>query len=95
MAKSIKKDAIVQYKGEDGVYVTVPEFNRLGNPHEGAAINGTKFTAGNTYFVHPDIGKELERILSVYDEQTLKLLMGKINRRALAQLGNTEFLSTE
>ncbi len=87
--------AIKHYKGSDGVYVTIPEWDKLGNPHQGAAINDFRYDRGQTYYVAPEFGDELERILEVYDEQTLALLMGKVNRRALEQLGPREFKYTE
>jgi hypothetical protein len=87
--------ALKFYKGSDGVYVTIPEYDKLGNPHQGAAINADRFDAGKTYYVSKEIGAELERILEVFDEETLRLLMGKINKRALQQLGPREFVHTE
>jgi hypothetical protein len=83
--------AIKHYKGSDGVYVSVPKYDKLGNPHQGAAINNDRYDADNTYYVSPAIGDELERILEVFDEQTLALLMGRVNRRALEQLGPRQF----
>jgi hypothetical protein len=87
--------AIKFYKGSDGVYASVPEYDKLGNPHQGAAINSDRFDAGKTYYVSKDIGAELERILELHDEETLRLLMGKVNRRALQQLGPRDFVHTE
>lgn len=97
MAKSKidKNKAIVMYKGSDGVYVVVPVYDKLGHPHQGAAINTDRFYAGQTYYVDPLIGEELERILEVHDEQTLALLMGRVNRRALEQLGPRQFVYDE
>jgi hypothetical protein len=90
-AKLDKAKAVVLYKGTDGMYVSVPTWDRLGNPHQGAAINADRFEPGKTYYLSEDMGNELERILEVNEEQTLALLMGRVNRRALAQLGNREF----
>jgi hypothetical protein len=86
--------AIKHYKGSDGVYITIPDYDKLGNLHQGAAINNDRFERSQTYYVSPAIGDELERILEVYDEQTLALLMGRVNRRALDQLGPREFKFT-
>lgn len=83
--------AIKHYKGSDGVYVAIPEYDKLGNPHQGAAINQDRYERGHVYYVSPLIGDELERILEVGDEATLALLMGRVNRRALEQLGAREF----
>jgi len=83
--------AIKHYKGSDGVYVSIPEYDKLGHPHQGAAINSDRYDRGQTYYVSPDLGDELERILEVNDEATLQLLMGRVNRRALEQLGPREF----
>lgn len=86
--------AIKHYKGSDGVFVAIPEFDKLGNPHQGAAINQDRYDRGQVYYVAPLIGEELERILEVNDEATLQLLMGRINKRALQQLGPREFVHT-
>jgi hypothetical protein len=94
-AKIDTSKAIRHYKGSDGVYVTVPQYDKLGNPHQGAAINNDRYDKGQTYYVSPLIGEELERILEVYDEETLRLLMGRINRRALDQLGPRQFVLEE
>ena len=91
MAKIDTSKAVKLYKGSDGVYVKVPEFDKLGNPHQGAAINADRFEAGKVYYVSAAVGDELERILEVHDEQTLALLMGRVNKRALQQLGPREF----
>lgn len=89
--KPIRKDAIVHYAGSDGEYIKVPEFDKLGNTHPGAGINKDKYEAGKTYYVSPDHAQELRRILDVYDEQTFRLLMSKVNKRALAQLKHIDF----
>jgi hypothetical protein len=83
--------AIKHYKGSDGVYISIPEYDKLGNPHQGAAINNDRYERGQVYYVAPEVANELERILEVYDEQTLALLMGRVNKRALQQLGPREF----
>lgn len=95
MAKLDKTKAIKMYAGADGVYLSVPEFDKLGNPHAGAAINNDRFDANKIYYVSQKIGDELERILEVYDAQTLSLLMSKVNKRALAQLGARQFVLDE
>ncbi len=91
-AKIDKNKAVVHYKKSDGVYVVIPEYDKLGNPHQGAAINEYRYEAGKTYYMEPVFAEELERILEIYDEQTLALLMGRINKRALAQLGARDFV---
>lgn len=93
--KSAQKDAIVMYKGTDGVYITVPADNKLGMPHPGAALNQDRFEAGKTYYVSPAIGEELEERLEIYDEHTLRLLLSRINKKALAQLKDAAFMATE
>lgn len=89
--KSAQKDAVIMHKGTDGVYITVPEDNKLGNPHPGAAINQDRFEAGKTYYVHPDIAEELQERLEIYDEHTLRLLLSRVNKKALRQLGQAGF----
>lgn len=95
MKKLDTAKAIKHYNGSDGVYVAVPEYDKLGNPHQGAAINADRYDRGRVYYVAPLIGDELERILEVNDDATLRLLQGRVNRKALEQLGAREFRLTE
>jgi hypothetical protein len=64
----------VPTEAQDAQYVTIPEKDMLGKGHPGVGINLQQYEPGKTYLVHPDVAREINRILKVYDAETIRIL---------------------
>ncbi len=71
-------------------YVTVPEADTVfDHPYPTIWINRERYEAGQTYFVEPDIAKELRRIIKTYEASMLRILQPKKDASALKNLRDT------
>lgn len=73
-------------------YITIPEFDLFDKPFQGASLNGYKFERGKTYFVEPEVAKEVRRILAVAQKADMRILQSHPDVKAVAdqQRGGTQ-----
>lgn len=87
MAKLDIKNAIKYYKGDDGEYVAIPKTDiSNGSVYPDCRVNDFEFKAGKTYYCHPDVAKEVERITEVHDNMMRRLNSSSRNLEALLAL---------
>jgi hypothetical protein len=64
-------------------YVSIPEIDIFDKPFQGCSLNGYKFERGKTYFVEPDVAKEINRILKMAEKADLRILQSHPDVKAV------------
>lgn len=65
-------------------YVTIPEVDVFDKPFQGLSLNGYKFERGKTYFVEPDVAKEVRRIIAMAEKADRRILQSTPDVRAVS-----------
>lgn len=95
MSEVTKEPIVLSGKGIDGndksdwQYVEVPEADMFDKPHQGAEINGLRFSRGNTYFMPPLYASELKRILTTMDRADRRIMQSTPDVRSINQAPGT------
>lgn len=65
-------------------YITIPETDIFDKPFQGCSLNGYKFERGKTYFVEPEVGAEIRRILAMSQKADMRILQSHPDVKAVS-----------
>jgi hypothetical protein len=81
-----KEATETKHTKHDSVIVNIPEKDPLGERFPGCWINGQVFEPGGSYTVSSEVAKELDRLIANHMDGSLRLLRGKVDLKALADI---------